>query len=120
MREITKNLLNAAAESMNYLTEKARQSQIMVKIDTVAKMINTCHCTVVMVSDKLSTNHEFIGRNSKFKPLFLWLNSNAKLKHRLLLSSNFALPVTWTYQKRRSWIEFHRTGAQCYHRMCER
>ena len=50
IREITKNLLNVAAESMNYLTEKARQSQIMVKIGTV-----------LMVSDKLSTNHEFIG-----------------------------------------------------------
>ena len=55
IREITKNLLNVAAESMNYLTEKARQSQIMVKIGTV-----------LMVSDKLSTNHEFIGINSKF------------------------------------------------------
>ena len=48
--EITKSLLNVSAESMNYLTEKARQSQIMVRIGTV-----------VMVSDKLSTNHEFIG-----------------------------------------------------------
>ena len=68
--EITKNLLNVAAESMNYLTQKARQSQIMVKIGTV-----------LMVSDKLSTNHEFIGINSKFKPIFLWLNSNAKFIH---------------------------------------
>ena len=58
--EITKNLLNVAAELMNYLTEKARQSQIRVKVGTV-----------LMVSDKLRTNHEFIGINSKFKPIFL-------------------------------------------------
>ena len=72
IREITKNLLNVAAESMNYLTEKARQSQIMVNVGTV-----------LMVSDKLSTNHEVIGINRKFKPIFLWLNSNAKLIHCL-------------------------------------
>ena len=72
IREITKNLLNVAAESMNYLTKKARQSQIMVKIGTV-----------LMVSEKLSTNHEFIGINSKFKPIFPWLNSNAKSIHCL-------------------------------------